>query len=1088
MKLFKENITPRLSTLGDKIYPLVVDIKKGVKSGDTINFVTADNEVGILSIELVNGDEPYDISGCIVCGTIQRPDTSTLNVYCDIVGANKLEIPLGVSGTYQEGVHNFDLKIYRGNEKVIGVPTMSYTVTGSLSSDDVVEGDDRLPVLTTVLDNAQDKLTRLDKAIAGATNDLEVKEARDGEVTLNARLERDLAKGKIHFVDVEGSSISTESQEGYLEDVEIYGNTWQDANNLSDIRSVGTKVEGQELYEIPGLCTGKNLFDVNDVVLGKFVSGSGGAGNSITIDNKNACGYVFIRVKPNTTYIYKSSNIKAYLRCMDTLEIQSGLIRSYSTNTTLQTLPTTNYLAINVRSEDTATNPLTFEMLVNSSIQLEEGTQVTPYEPYQEDKLTILSPTPLEKVGNVADRIICKDGVWGVEKNVGEIVLNGSEEWVENLGGVGIQPNTKAYGVALPSAKGLDSEMDGYSNILPYNKSLGVIDDVECFKINSLKNLYVRLLKSRVASISEFKKWLETNNMIVKYQLATHTFIPLPHSQQIKLRTFANKTHISFDTEIQPTLKAQVSKSLGATVNTHTTQIDNLNKELDRVKKLEESTVSTVTTDKAFTTVSETTQGYFEDVKIEGKTLVNLFGNGSYKHHATVKYHCLGKSLFELEVGKTYTTLIKTNNRVDVKQQELIIKTVSADSIFTFKASKNLKLELVTLDVDVDYDVNILLLEGDHTDKDITFFEGLKSVGQDTDEISVLSVNPSGNLFNGTLLFNRTIDATTGVTASHQQRNCTQFINVKENKEIFITGCKIVTIRAYDENKNMIGQLKNNITPIGTKYIRFSLDNTVDYSQIYVGYSNNSEYVPYQSDKKPLLCYNPETQAWEKPILREWDSIEKHSDGKYYYHKRSEEVVLNGSGAWRLPVGERWNNKTLTCSFVINIKGAKGCTWGKYTPRELSSKFSNYGDVELYDSDIEGFTTDNEQGDRVFRVLRTKLSTQDVQGFKKWLQANPTTVVYQLAQEEVYECNNLDLITYQNETNLIVNSGAIQPKITLKVLSNVSNVVKLLQEKVSVLENKFIKGLQQVLAGDMMSLAHLLYPEDFEHEIQTLEL
>lgn len=192
MKLFKENIAPRLSTLGDKIYPLVVDIKKGVKSGDAINFVTADNEVGILSIELVNGDEPYDISGCIVCGTIQRPDTSTLNVYCDIVGANKLEIPLGVSGTYQEGIHNFDLKIYRGNEKVIGVPTMSYSVSGSLSSDGVVEGDDRLPVLTTVLDNAQDRLTRLDKAIAGATNDLEVKEARDGEVSLSARLFRDL--------------------------------------------------------------------------------------------------------------------------------------------------------------------------------------------------------------------------------------------------------------------------------------------------------------------------------------------------------------------------------------------------------------------------------------------------------------------------------------------------------------------------------------------------------------------------------------------------------------------------------------------------------------------------------------------------------------------------------------------------------------------------------------------------------------------------------------------------------------------------------------------------------------------------------
>ena len=30
----------------------------------------------------------------------------------------------------------------------------------------------------------------------------------------------------------------------------------------------------------------------------------------------------------------------------------------------------------------------------------------------------------LSRLGDVADRIICKDGVWGVEKNVGTIYLN----------------------------------------------------------------------------------------------------------------------------------------------------------------------------------------------------------------------------------------------------------------------------------------------------------------------------------------------------------------------------------------------------------------------------------------------------------------------------------------------------------------------------------------------------------------------------------------------------------------------------------------------------------------------------------------
>lgn len=47
------------------------------------------------------------------------------------------------------------------------------------------------------------------------------------------------------------------------------------------------------------------------------------------------------------------------------------------------------------------------------------------------------------------------------------------------------------------------------------------------------------------------------------------------------------------------------------------------------------------------------------------------------------------------------------------------------------------------------------------------------------------------------------------------------------------------------------------------------------------------------------------------------------------------------------------------------------------------------------------------------------------------------------------------------------------------------------KEKVRLLENKFIEGLKQVLAGDMYSLAELLYPEDFtegnpENEIMLI--
>lgn len=98
-------------------------------------------------------------------------------------------------------------------------------------------------------------------------------------------------------------------------------------------------------------------------------------------------------------------------------------------------------------------------------------------------------------------------------------------------------------------------------------------------------------------------------------------------------------------------------------------------------------------------------------------------------------------------------------------------------------------------------------------------------------------------------------------------------------------------------------------------------------------------------------------------------------------------------------------------------------------------------------------------------ITKSKLSTQDVQGFKAWLQANNVTVVYQLAQEKVYECTNIDLITYANETNYIVESGAIIPKTTLKVHNNIANVISALQKKVSVLESNYVTLFNTITAA-----------------------
>ena len=516
--------------------------------------------------------------------------------------------------------------------------------------------------------------------------------------------------------------------DGYLKDVEIKGNTIQDSENLADIRSVGDKIEGQELYEIPVVSCGKNLFDGNEFTPREAINQYSYIDGILTMSCDGQAYRMVDYILPNTLVHGKryilTANVKA-------LEYSSGYTPGQNFGYGYYNGGSADYYG----SFDASSNTAKLEFVYNeqgenvigfhnevkegltklqwSNIQLEEGAVATPSEPYQEDKLTILSPVQIEKVGDVADRIIEKDGVCGVEKNVVDMLLNEANCTISMRNSSEVHPNYVLFDFSVADTKSYVKTgvlLCDKINYLPYSADRDACDKEGCWLGNAIF-FTVKILKSRLESIDVdgMKKWLKTNNLNLKYQTTQPQFIPLPHDQQIKLRTFANKTNISFGCEIEGTIKAQVPKSIGATVNTHTEQINNLNKELDRVKKLEESTVSTVTTESDFTTVEATSNGYFEDVKLEGKTLV-----------------------------------VNANNEV---------------------------VEPGT--------------EG----------ATLKSVGDGVDEIVVSSVNS---------------------------------------------------------------------------------DNT-------------------KADKKRLLYYNEETQSWEKPILRQWDSIEKHADGKYYYHVRSiEEEYTEG--------------------------------------------------------------------------------------------------------------------------------------------------------------------------------------------------
>src|SRR5699024_7417636 len=157
--------------------------------------------------------------------------------------------------------------------------------------------------------------------------------------------------------------------DGYLKDVEIKGNTIQDASNLADIRSVGDKVEGQELYEIPVLSCGKNFNS------GLELGGLNTTTGDISVDNTKFRSKHYIKIKPNMDI-----NIKVYTQDLvvnSIFEYDANLkfIKNISPGTALSS----NCAYIKVQGRHT-TNETDITSILNNNVdlQIEEGTQATP--------------------------------------------------------------------------------------------------------------------------------------------------------------------------------------------------------------------------------------------------------------------------------------------------------------------------------------------------------------------------------------------------------------------------------------------------------------------------------------------------------------------------------------------------------------------------------------------------------------------------------------------------------------------------------------------------------------------------------------
>ena len=699
------------------------------------------------------------------------------------------------------------------------------------------------------------------------------------------------------------------------------------------------------------------------------------------------------------------------------------------------------------------------------------------YTPHKSNKIQFSTLAPLRSVGDISDKLVYKDNKWMIERNIGIINFKDLGTWYiagdngyradirKNMGKfITDKPDLAIFSTYASTSSSWDKPYMG--RIFPHATFNEII-----------------VTRPTGTTLEEFHKSIQENEEFCLYVLRE------PYYEEIgeyrNLDSYDEGTTISTNSFIAP-------KSLSFNLASH---MSNIVKDVqDDVSDLKtwrsevfDSITHKKTFDSGFTTIEDTKEGVIEDVKLEGKTLVNCIKlNGDWFDTETtletssptyigLSNYTKGLDLSLLKDNTTYTIIPFVDYTV-VTQGELYIQVNTEingveNSIFRIFENMFNKPTLITTKELTNKDskslfigganceykfknVKILVLEGDHTQNPPSYFEGLMSVGQDVDKIEVSSVNK--NLFSGNILLGRYDE--TGNFVNDNRMYATSKFKIQANKTIVVNHNDINTVwvNFWDVNMNHISQVpiqpyNNIITPINCVMcsITGSIGATLNNLQIEYG-TIATPYTPHQSDKKQLLFYNTETQTWEKPILREWDSIEKHSDGKYYYHQRSAEVVLNGSEDWIRGMELTNTTKYETLDFNNKIKPYNSINdiqplcCDKFIV--TSDYINNNIDCESIGQTVSPYNTIS------IRISNTKLSSNNVEGFKQWLQANNVTVVYQLAEEKVYECTNIELNSYDEETNVIVDSGAISPITTVSLTSNLPQVAENLKNRVRQLE------------------------------------
>ena len=283
-----------------------------------------------------------------------------------------------------------------------------------------------------------------------------------------------------------------------------YGTTLQQISpnpiELAEISTYNNEIfrtSGKNLYD--GLYTAKRYINYN-------------TGEMRTSDDWSATDY--IEIEPNTSYTLSGITNSGWTAGTSFYDNSKAFISSvYSTAYTFTTPTNAKYLRLSLNSE----TPI--------NIMLNEGSTALPYEPYG-------------------------TGEWYYKEAISQKILNGSENW-----GKSSKTQVNRYFVAnvfvtILSASSIDLISNYFVCITPNQSDSNNIGLAKYNENGLMVNF--SLTDTNFDTLEKFKTWLTSNNVLVRYVLATPTYNKItyePLLEQLEAiynaQGYDNQTNIS---------------------------------------------------------------------------------------------------------------------------------------------------------------------------------------------------------------------------------------------------------------------------------------------------------------------------------------------------------------------------------------------------------------------------------------------------------------------------------------------------------------------------------------------------------------